>query len=272
MSEDKNWRCKNCGNLNVRTDTCPNCGKKDYVPNQTPPSEAVVPKNSKSEELFNMGMNSFVDANIEPDKEERIVHLSRAHGYLTMAYKAAGDDIEEKKGIAGFMSLILAYMDDYKNAETWARTELSINPTNVFAKLAWFYIELDKLVRHKEYPPQADWSLTGIILSLFTTGVDNFQVASKKTAVRTAAIEAATAIYNKARTDSEPNIGAWILWSLILLSIIKNMWAIDMKEPYLCKVLLNLPWNRFTKEQIKDSQEYIQDIQVQAHGFLGRLI
>jgi len=33
MSADTGWKCKNCGNFNIRTHTCPNCGKEiGFVP------------------------------------------------------------------------------------------------------------------------------------------------------------------------------------------------------------------------------------------------
>jgi hypothetical protein len=49
------------------------------------------------------------------------------------------------------------------------------------------------------------------------------------------------------------------------------MWAGGIKEPYVCNVLLNLPWDRFSEEQIKDFQEDIEEMQVDVHGYLGRL-
>ncbi len=272
LSKDTGWKCKNCDNFNVRTDICTNCGKeKSFIPVQDHSTDTDISKKSKADEYYEKGMKSFFEIFGESDKGKVSGHLTRAQGYLTMAYKAAGDDVEEKKGIAGLMALILTNMDDYKNAETWAKAEFTINPMNVFAKLAWYYIELDKLVGHKGFVAKSDGSGFGIFASLLTTGVDIGRVQSKKNAVKTAAIEAAKAIENRTQTETEPNPGLWIFWSMMLLSIIENMWANKMKEPYLCNVLLNLPWDKFPEEQIKDMQDSIEDMQVEAHGYLGRL-
>jgi ribosomal protein L32 len=271
-SSDTGWKCKNCGNFNVRTDTCPNCGKpKEFVPEQSQTTEVATPKQSKADELYGKGMDSFIKIFGESDKSAVSGHLTRAQGYLTMAYKAAGDNIEEKKGIAGLMALILTNLDDCKNAETWAKAEFTINPENVFARLAWYHIELDKLIGHKGFVTQADGSGFGLFASILTTGVDVGRVQSKKNAVKTAAIEAAKAIEKRAKTETDPNPAAWLLWSVMLMGIIENMWHNNMKEPYLCNVILNLPWNRFSNEQIKDIQEIIEEMQVEAHGYLGRL-
>ncbi|GEM_PF-2779654 len=272
MLEDTGWKCKNCGNFNVRTNKCLNCGKeKGFVPEQSQTTSDIAPKQSKADELYGKGMDSFIKIFGESDKGTVSGHLTRAQGYLTMAYKAAGDNIEEKKGVAGLMALVLTNMDDYKNAETWAKAEFTINPINIFAKIAWYWIELDKLVNHKGFVTQGDGSGFGIFASLLTTGVDVGRVQSKKTAVKTAAIEAGKAIENRTQTETDPNPGLWVFWSMMLLSIINNMWANNMKEPYLCNVILNLPWNKFSDEQIKDMEESIEEMQVEAHGYLGRL-
>jgi len=272
MLNDTGWKCKNCGNFNVRTDICPSCGKeKGFIPEQSPTTNTIVPKRSKADEYYEKGMKSFLEIFSESDIGKVSGHLTRAQGYLTMAYKAAGDDGEEKKGIAGLMAIILVNMDDYKSAENWAKAELSINPSNVFARLAWYYIELNKLVGHKGFVTKSDGSDFGLFASILTTGVDVGRVQSKKHAVKIAALEVAKAIEYRAQTEPEPNPGLWFLWSTMLLSIIENMWANKMKEPYLCNVILNLPWNRFPEEQIKDMQETIEELQVEAHGYLGRL-
>lgn len=239
--------------------------------NGTRSTETTTTKQSKSDELYGKGWDSFIKIFGESDKGTVSGHLTRAHGYLTMAYKAAGDNIEGKKGVAGLMALVLTNMDDYKNAETWARAEFAINPTDIFAKIAWYWIELDKLVNHKGFVTQGDGSGFGLFASLLTTGVDIGRVEGKKNAIKTAAIEAGKAIENRTKTETDPNPWQWIFWSMLLLSIISNMWANKMKEPYLCNVLLNLPWNRFTKDQIKDFQDSIEELQVEAHGYLGRL-
>ncbi len=271
LSEDTGWKCKNCSNFNVRTNICRNCGKdKSFIPVQDHPTDTDVSKKSKADEYYEKGMKNFFEIFGESDKGKVSGHLNKAQGYLTMAYKAAGNDVEEKKGIAGLMALILTNMDDYKNAETWARAEFTINPMNVFAKLAWYYIELNKLVGHKGFVTKGG-SGAGIVLDLVTLGVDIGRIGSKKSAVKTAALEAAKAIEGTTKTEKDPNPGLWILWSMMLLSIIDNMWANDMREPYLCNVLLNLPWSRFPEEDIKDMQESIEEIQVESNGYLGRL-
>jgi hypothetical protein len=280
MSGDTGWKCKNCGNFNVRTDTCPNCGKpKDYVSEQSQPAEVATPKQSKADELYWKGWDSYLKIFGESDQGVVSGHLTRAQGYLTMAYKAAGDNIEDKKGIAGLMALVLTDMKDYKNAETWAKSEFAINPMHIWAKVAWYWIELDKLINHKGFVTQGDGSGFGIFASLLTTGVDVGRVQGKKNAVKMAAIEVGKAIENKAQTDTEPNPGLWVIWLSMLLSIIDNMWANNMKEPYLCNVILNLPWNRCTDEvwnklsdeQTKNLREAIEEMEVGAHGYLGRM-
>ena len=271
-SEDTGWKCKHCGSFNVRTDKCPKCGKeKGSIPDPNPITNIVAPKQSKADEYYEKGMKSFLEIFGESDKGKVSGHLTRAQGYLTMAYKAAGDNVEEKKSVAGLMSLVLTNMDDYKNAENWARAEFAINPTNVFAKLAWYFIELNKLVGHKGFLMRSDGSGFGIFASLLTTGVDAGRVQRKKNAVRNAAIEAAKALETRSKTDNDPNPWLWFFCSMILMSIIENMWANDMREAYLCNVILNLPWNRFPAEQIKEIQEGIEEMQVEAHGYLGRL-
>jgi hypothetical protein len=271
-SEDTGWKCKNCGNFNVRTNICSKCGRdKNFVAADDPSVETPVNKQSKADDLYWKGWKCFWDGYIEPDKDRRNGHLTKAQGYLSMSYKEAGNNVEEKKGIAGLMAITLTNMEDYKNAEAWARAELSINPTNVLAKLSMYFIELDKLVGHKGFVAQSDGSGFGIFASLLTTGVDAARVQNKKTTVKTVAIEAAKAIENKARTDPEPNPGAWILWSYIMLSIIDNMWTNNMREPYLCNVLLNLPWHKFSGEEFQELQDAIEEIQVNAQGYLARL-
>lgn len=272
LSEETGWRCKNCGNFNVRTTTCIKCGKeKTFVSVQNPPADALASKKSKADELYEKGWKNFWDGFTESDSGKRTGYYSKAHGYLTMAYKEAGNDIKERKGIAGLMALVLTRMNDCKNAEPWAKAELSINPTNVFARLALYDVEVDKFVGHKGFIAKGDGTGFGTVASILTVGVDIARVQSKKNAIKTAALEAAKAIENNAKSGSDPNPGEWIIHSLMLLSIIENMWTNNMKEPYLCNVLLNLPWKRFTKEQIEDLQEAIEEIQVDAHGFLGRL-
>lgn len=101
--------------------------------------------------------------------------------------------------------------------------------------------------------------------------MDAGRVQSKKNNVRIAAIEAAKIIEMHAKTDLDPDPSSWLIWAYLLLSIIDNMWGNKMKEPYLCNVLLTLPWNRFRNDQIKDIQENIEELQIQAHGYLGRL-
>ncbi|MBK9926320.1 MAG: hypothetical protein IPP66_13650 [Anaerolineales bacterium] len=269
---DTGWKCKNCGNFNVRTLLCLKCGKeKSFVPNRNSSTPPIDSTQSKSDQYYEKGWQCFIDSMSESDKNKSSGLLSKSHGYLTMAYAEAGKDIEAQKGIAGLMALVLTHMNDCKNAETWARAELKINPTNIFAKLSWYFIELDKLVQHKGFIAPDVGGGAGSIFTLLTVGVDVGRVQNKKNAVKTAAIEAAKALENKVRTDPEPNPGSWLLWSWILLSIIENMWTNKMKEPYLCNVLLNLPWHRFSEEQIKDLQEPIEEIRIAAHGFLGRL-
>jgi hypothetical protein len=186
-----------------------------------------------------------------------------------MAYKAAGDNLEDKKGVAGLMALVLTHMEDYKNAETWAKLEFAINPMHIWAKIAWYWIELDKLVHHKGFVTRNDGSGFGIFANLVTGGVDVGVVQVKKNAVKTAAIEVGKAIENRAQTD--PNPGILVIGSSMFLSIIDNMWANNMKEPYLCNVILNLPWSKFSGEEFKDLHESMEEIQVEAHGYLGRL-
>ncbi len=239
--------------------------------NDANPTEPTAYKQSKTDEYYYKGRQSFFDALSEPDIGKRTGLYSKANGYLAMAYKEAGNNIEEKKGIAGLTSLVLAYMDDCKNAETWANAEISINPTNVYAKLACYHIELDKLIGHKGFVLPSDGSGAGIVASLLTVGVDAGRVQSKKNNVRIAAIEAAKIIEMHAKTDLDPDPSSWLIWAYLLLSIIDNMWGNKMKEPYLCNVLLTLPWNRFRNDQIKDIQENIEELQIQAHGYLGRL-
>jgi hypothetical protein len=248
-------------------------GKKNPAKNNnsTCSTDTNVPKQSKAAELYGKGWDSFAKIFGESDEGTVHGHLTRAQGYLTMAYKAAGNDVEAKKGIAGLMALILAHMNDCKNAETWANAEFAINPENVFAKLAWYHIELDKLIGHKGFITQDDGSGFGFVASLLTTGVDVGRVQGKRNAVKSAAIEAAKAIQKKAQTETDPNPETWLLWSILLMNIIENMWTNSMKEPYLCHVILNLPWNRFSNEQIKDLEEFIEGMQVEAHGYLGRL-
>jgi hypothetical protein len=188
-----------------------------------------------------------------------------------MAHKAAGNNVEERKGIAGLIALVLAYMDDSKNAESWARAEFSINPKNVLAKLAWYHIELDKLVGHKGFVLSGDGTGFGLFASLVSTGVDVGRVQSKKSSVKTAAIEAARVIEEHAQTDLDPDPGQWLLWSMLLLQIIDNMWNNKMKEPYLCQVLLKLPWNRFRADQLQNMQDSIDEMEAELHGYLGRL-
>jgi ribosomal protein L32 len=272
LSEDTGWKCKNCGHFNVKTTSCQNCGKdKTFVAEQSLPADANIQKKSKADEYYQKGMKGFLDAYFESDKQKSSGHLIKAQGYLTMAYKAAGNSVEEKKGIGGLMAIILTNMEDCKNAETWAKAEISINPTNVFARLATYAIEVDKWVGHKGFVTRDDGSGFGLFASILTTGIDVGRVQAKKNAVTTAAIEAAKAVENKTRTEKEPNPLMWLLWSWELLSIIEHMWKNNMKEPYLCNVLLNLPWSRFTDEEKKDFEEPIEELQVTAHGFLGRL-
>ncbi|MGD8455381.1 MAG: hypothetical protein PVF83_03265 [Anaerolineales bacterium] len=271
MSEDTGWECKSCGNFNVRTNTCPKCGNsKDPIPNHSSITETTTSEQSEADEFYRKGFMSFVDLLMEVDTDKGSGHLSRAQGYLTMAYKAAGEDVEEKKGIAGLMALILAMMEDCKSAEKWARAELSINPTHVFARLAWYFVELDKWIGHKGFVLHNDGSGFGIFANILTTGVDVGRVQSKKNAVKIAAIEAAKAIEYKTQTDDEQFPLLWLLWSWLLLIIIENMWENNLREQYLCNVLLSLQWNRFTKEEISGLEESIEDITVAAHGFLGR--
>ena len=266
--EDAGWECKNCGNFNVGVNQCPKCGKdKNFVPEQS----SSPPKRSKADELYEKGWKSFWDGFAEPDNNKRIGNLSRAQGYLTMAYKVAGDDIEDKKGIAGLMAYNLVLMEDFKNAEDWARAELSINPSHVITKLAWYFIEVHKLVGHKGFILQNDGSGLGAAANLVTGIVDIGRFQGKKVAVRKAAIEAAKSIENRVQADPEPDPREWLLWSGLLFPIIDSMWAGGMKEPYLCNVLLNLPWDRFTEEQLKDIREDIEEMQVEIHGYLGRL-
>jgi hypothetical protein len=236
------------------------------MPDQNDQDEVKV---SKVDDFFRKGMKSFFDSYQEPNNKS--IHQTKAHGYLTMAYKAAGNDVEEKKGIAGAMALVLVSMDDYKNAEAWAKEEFAINPINVFAKVAWYWIELDKLVNHKGFVLPSDGSWGGLLTNLVTGGVDAGRVSSKKNTVHQAAVEAAKAIEHKARTDPEPEPYTWIIWSWFLIDIIENMWANNMKEPYLCNVLMNLPWSKFTNEAINDLEEAIEEIQVTAQGYASRL-
>lgn len=271
LSDDTGWKCKNCNTFNVKTNICTGCGKdKEGVLTQNYVDRNVSLTKSKADDYYEKGMKCFLEIFGESDKNRISSNLTKAQGYLTMAYKEAGNNVEEKKGIAGLMSLILTNIDDYKNAETWARAEFTINPINVFAKLAWYYIELNKLVGHKGFVTKGG-SGAGIVLDLVTLGVDFGRISSKKSAVKTAAVEAAKAIESRTKTETDPNPGLWLLWSMMLMSIIENMWANEMREPYLCNVLLNLPWNRFSEEQIRDMQEPIEEIQVEAHGYLGRL-
>lgn len=271
-SQDTGWKCKNCGNFNVKVNTCSNCGKeRGFVLEQSQTTEAGNLTQSKANELYWKGWDSFTKIFGESDKGVVSGHLTRAQGYLTMAYKAAGNNIEEKKGIAGLMALILTNLDDCKNAETWAKAEFTINPEHVFARLAWYHIELDKLIGHKGFVTKDDGSGFGFFASLVTTGIDVGRVQSRKNAVKTAAIEAAKAIEKRAKTETDPNPAMWLIWSAMLMSIMENMWHNNMKEPYLCNVILNLPWNRFSNEQIRDLQEIIEEIQVEAHGYLSRL-
>lgn len=42
MSEETGWKCRNCGNFNIRTDVCSSCGKnKSFVPNKTSQTAAL---------------------------------------------------------------------------------------------------------------------------------------------------------------------------------------------------------------------------------------
>lgn len=270
--EDTGWICKNCGNFNVKTTSCSRCGKeKKIIPDQITDTMTSVPKKSKADDYYDKAWDSFLDGYFESDQDKNRRHYSRALGYLNMAYKAAGNNKNEKIGIAGLTALILIYMGDCKNAENWARAEFSINPTSVFANLAWYFIELDKWVGHKSYIAQDDGSGIGLFANIVSIGVDVGRTKSKKSMVKNAGIQAGKAIEKKIQTDSEPNPFAWILWSDILLSIIENMWTNNIKEPYLCNVILKLPWDSFDEEEIKDLQDAIEDIQVEAHGYLGRL-
>jgi hypothetical protein len=227
------------------------------------------PNQSKVDDLFYKGWNSYVKSFEEPDRKG--MHLSKAHGYLSMAHKEAGNDVEEKKGIAGTMALVLVYTEDYKNAETWALQEFAINPTHLFAKLAWYWIELDKLVNHHGFVMENDGSWTGLFSNLITSGVDRGRVESKMNAVRKAAVDAAKALQDKARTEPDPSPYTWVISSFMLLEIIDNMWANNMKEPYLCETLLNLPWDRFSEQEISGGEDMIEEIQVTAQGYLSRL-
>jgi len=157
--------------------------------NVSPSKELTKHNQSKADEYYEKGLKAFLEIFGEQDKSKVSAALSRAQGYLTMAYKAAGDNVEEKKGIAGLMALVLTSMDDYKNAEKWGRDELAINPTHVYALLALFFVELDKLGGHKGFVTQGDGSGFGEVISIFSVGVDMARVQSKKNAIKKAAIE-----------------------------------------------------------------------------------
>lgn len=67
MFGDTGWRCKNCGNFNVRTDICPNCGKPKSLSEQ---ARDIQPGSSPLTYLFN---------------ESQIVDVGRARSILLVA-------------------------------------------------------------------------------------------------------------------------------------------------------------------------------------------
>lgn len=109
MINDTKWKCDNCGNGNSEVNFCINCGKERKIIttqiNNNP--EIVNSTKSKSEGYYEEAWTCFCDGFGESDNEKSIGYLTKAHGYLTMAYKEAGNNVEEKKGIAGLTALVL---------------------------------------------------------------------------------------------------------------------------------------------------------------------
>ena len=57
MAEDTGWKCKSCGNFNVRTDTCLKCGKeKGFISKQSQTIDTVVLPQSKVDEYYKEGI------------------------------------------------------------------------------------------------------------------------------------------------------------------------------------------------------------------------
>lgn len=238
----------------------------------TPSTPPPLPtQQSKTDEYYSKGWKSYTDGEFESDANKKLDCFRHAQAYLSMSYQAAGNDTEAKKGIAGLCAFNLVRLNDYKNAEDWAKREFEINPTNVWARLAWYHIVLNKLIGHKGFVLPSDGSDFGIVANILTGGINIGRIKGKENAVKNAGIEAAKAIENKTKTEENPNAYLWMIWGFSLLDIIDNMWANNFKDKYVCEVLLNLPWKRCKEEEIKDIKEMIEEIEVQAYGYLGRM-
>lgn len=234
------------------------------------PKTSKKPK-SQSDEYFDKGYELFWDVLVGNSKTIEN-DLSRAYSYMSTGYEEAGRDTEEKKWAAGVIAYILTQMKDYKNAQVWVTKEFGpdiegVSAGKVWAKFAEFFIAVNQHDSFRGVNLGDSW------LGLVSAG---FTVAGKKSKqmhfVRVA-IETAEAIDNYARASNKPSAVLLVIWSDNILSWVDGMLQMKIREPRICELIANLPWERCSKDELKGEgmKEGIEEVTIAARGFLSRM-
>jgi len=201
----------------------------------------------------------------EPD---HLKATDEAVGYLFMAVDGLKDP--EIQALAyGFLASCLELLGERERCKEWVDKALKIDPDNVFANITNYDLKVEKYAK----------SLDGLQkvmnlhpLTSLATSI-TFALGPQKTEIKKYALGVYKAYNNTISKEPDGlSVVYWIFGAKACLGIADQLRKTGINEPFVCRVIFNIPWEKLDKFQTSEekatSDQDIQYINVQANKLL----
>ncbi|MBU1132970.1 hypothetical protein KKG08_01735 [Patescibacteria group bacterium] len=186
----------------------------------------------------------------------------KEYGYLIETKKLIKDDndpdtILYRNFVYIAMVEVIEIFADDKTIKEVVKKALSYNPINISALLAM--MQLDMRAFGKRLVPQGNW-----LINMVANSVTDAQF---KSLVVNHARKIASALEDASKS-SDIFIDWLVMWSEKVISLAEGLWDSGIKVPELCSSFLEIDWNRFTEEELKEFKDTIEDLRITAETLL----
>jgi hypothetical protein len=228
---DTGWKCKNCGNFNVRAVTCQKCGKaKGFNPNQNPHGQTT--------EVFDKYYQKAKDEWDFPEKlspDQVRAKWTKIASYLQLALNNAKGPTPYT---LGRMSIAMLSLGENQKAEHYSNLALQQQKHNMFGWMTKYALAEAKLLNHNPMIANNYKSGEGAVFSLLTLGAAALSKNSKMSNLRTAAQSLAWAFTETIQQDEENLVEEWLFWGEFILTVADTLKQYGIVESTLYKAVV----------------------------------